>query len=56
MGGADAVDMIENDEGGTYRPVYTACFGQGINTPQQDMNLVRSRQKTAVSLEWGKAS
>ncbi len=70
FGGAGVLELIENDEGGTYRAVYTVRFGhsvyvlhcfqkkskQGIKTPQEDMNLIRSRLKIAEQLEQGKAS
>ena len=68
FGGAGVLELIENDEGGTYRAVYTVRFGQsvyvlhcfqkkskqGIKTPQEDMNLIRSRLKIAEQLEQGK--
>jgi phage-related protein len=65
FGGAGVLELIESDEGGTYRAVYTVRFGQsiyvlhcfqkkskqGIKTPQEDMNLIRSRLKTAEQIE-----
>lgn len=68
FGGAGTLELIESDEGGTYRAVYTVRFGQsiyvlhcfkkkskqGIKTPQEDMNLIRSRLKIAEQMEQGK--
>jgi phage-related protein len=68
FGGAGVLELIESDEGGTYRAVYTVRIGQsiyvlhcfqkkskqGIKTPQEDMNLIRSRLKTAEQMEQGK--
>lgn len=68
FGGAGVLELIENDEGGTYRAVYTVRFGQsiyvlhcfkkkskqGIKTPQEDMNLIDSRLKAAEQMETGK--
>ncbi len=53
--------MVENDDGNTYRAVYTVrfrdaiyvlhCFQKkshkGIATPKQDMDLIRDRLKLA---------
>jgi phage-related protein len=68
FGGAGVLELIESDEGGTYRAVYTARIGesiyvlhcfqkkskQGIKTPLEDMNLIRSRLKIAEQMEQGK--
>jgi phage-related protein len=59
FGGAGVLEIVENDEGGTYRAVYTVlfrdavcvlhCFQKkskaGIATPREDMDLIRSRLK-----------
>ena len=59
FGGATVLEVLENDEGGTYRAVYTVefheavfvlhCFQKkskcGVATPQKDMDLIRSRLK-----------
>lgn len=61
FGGAGVVELIEHDEGGTYRAVYTVkfeeavfvlhCFQKksksGIATPQTDLEIIRSRLKIA---------
>jgi phage-related protein len=68
FGGAGVLELIESDEGGTYRAVYTVRIGQsiyvlhcfqkkskqGIKTPKEDMDLIRSRLKTAEQMEQGK--
>lgn len=55
------LEVVESDEGGTYRAVYTVrsenwiyvlhCFQkkstQGIETPKQDIDLIKSRLKDA---------
>jgi phage-related protein len=70
FGGSGVLELIENDEGGTYRAVYTVRLGksiyvlhcfqkkskQGIKTPHEDMNLIRSRLKIAQQMEEGNAS
>ena len=59
--GAGVVELVENDAAGTYRAVYTVRLGnrvyvlhcfqkkskQGIQTPKEDINLIRSRLKLA---------
>lgn len=64
FGGAGVLEVVEDDEGGTYRTVYTVkfeqavfvlhCFQkkakQGIATPKEDMELIRSRLKVAEAL------
>lgn len=57
FGGARVMEIVERDRSGTYRGVYTAQFAgviyvlhvfqkkskQGIATPKQDIDLIRSR-------------
>lgn len=64
FGGAGVLELIEDDRSGTYRAVYTVRFAtavyvlhvfqkkskQGIATPHQDIELVRSRLKVAEEL------
>lgn len=59
--GAGVVELVENDRGDTYRAVYTVRFEEriyvlhafqkksksGIKTPQQDMDMIKSRLKLA---------
>jgi phage-related protein len=61
FGGGGVVEVVEDDEGGTYRVMYTAKFKdavfvlhafqkkskRGISTPIAEMKLVRSRLKLA---------
>jgi phage-related protein len=61
FGGAGVLEVIENDEGGTYRVVYTVKFAgavyvlhafqkkskRGIQTPAAEMAVVRRRLKAA---------
>lgn len=61
FGGAGILEIIENDQGGTYRAVYTVKFSEvvfvlhvfqkkskhGIATPKTDMNIIRERLKVA---------
>jgi phage-related protein len=61
FGGASVLEVVEDDMGDTYRAVYTVkitdkvyvlhCFQKkstkGIETPKQDMNLIRERLKAA---------
>lgn len=61
FGGASVLEMVEDHMGDTYRAVYTVkisnsvyvlhCFQkkskQGIETPKQDMELIRERLKAA---------
>jgi len=70
FGGAGVVEMVENYDGNTYRAVYTVKFAEavyvlhcfqkkstsGISTPQQEINMVRSRLRIAEErhLEWTK--
>jgi phage-related protein len=61
FGGASVLEIIENNDGETYRAVYTVrfsdavyvlhCFQKksksGIATPKVDVELIKSRLKTA---------
>ncbi len=61
FGGAGVLEIVEDDTGGTYRAVYTVrfeeavfvlhCFQKkskrGIETPKEDMNIIRARLKVA---------
>ena len=61
FGGADMLELVEQDADGTYRAVYTLKIGNlvcvlhvfqkkskhGIETPKADMDLIRSRLKLA---------
>lgn len=61
FGNAAVLEIVENDSGGTYRAVYTIKFKeviavlhvfqkkskQGIATPKQDVDLIKSRFKLA---------
>lgn len=64
FGGAGVLELVENDQDGTYRAVYTVkfveavfvlhCFAKkskrGIETPQEDMNIIRARLKVAEAV------
>lgn len=59
--GAGVLEIIEDDQGGTYRAVYTVKFSEavfvlhvfqkkskrGIATPKVDMNIIRERLRVA---------
>ena len=61
FGSAGVLEVVESDEGGTYRAVYTVrldhwiyvlhCFqkksSHGIGTPRPDIDLIRERLKAA---------
>lgn len=61
FGSAAVLEVVESDAGGTYRAVYTVKFKeavavlhvfqkkskQGIATPKQDVDLIKSRFKLA---------
>lgn len=61
FGSAGVLEVVESDEGGTYRAVYTVrlahwvyvlhCFQKkstkGIETPKPDLDLIKSRLKDA---------
>ena len=64
FGGAGVLELVEDDRNGTYRAVYTVkfveavfvlhCFNkkskQGIETPKEDMDIIRARLKVAEAL------
>jgi phage-related protein len=68
FGGAGLLELIEDDRDGTYRAVYTVkfveavfvlhCFSKksrrGVETPKEDMDIIRTRLKVAEGLakEW----
>ena len=68
FGSAGVLELVESDQGGTYRAVYTVkfaeavfvlhCFNKkskrGIETPQEDMDIIRARLRIAEALakEW----
>ncbi len=61
FGSAGVLEVVEDDDGSTYRAVYTVRFGnavyvlhcfqkkshKGIATPKQDMDLIHARLKLA---------
>ena len=61
FGGAGVLEVVENDEGGTYRAVYTVKFREavfvlhvfqkksksGIATPKPELDIIRERLKVA---------
>lgn len=61
FGGAGVLEVVENDQGGTYRAVYTVKFEEavyvlhvyqkksksGIKTPKKDLDLITQRLKAA---------
>ena len=64
FGGAGVLEMVEDDDGSTYRVVYALTLSdavyvlhvfqkkskQGIATPQRDLDLIRQRLKQAEML------
>lgn len=62
--GAGVLEIVEDDQGGTYRAVYTVKFKEavfvlhvfqkkskrGITTPKPDMNIIREHLKIAETL------
>ena len=64
FGGAGVLEVVESDEGGTYRAVYTVKFAaavfalhvfqkkskSGIATPKLDIELIHARLKIAERL------
>ncbi len=64
FGGAGVLEVVEVDDGGTYRAVYTVRFAEavfvlhcfqkksksGITTPKEDMDIIRARLKAAAAL------
>ncbi|MGN7877175.1 type II toxin-antitoxin system RelE/ParE family toxin [Roseateles sp. 22389] len=63
FGSAGVLEVVESDDGGTYRAVYTVrlagwvyvlhCFQKkstkGIETPKPDVDLIRTRLKAATT-------
>ena len=61
FGGAGVLEVVENDQGGTYRAVYTVKFREavfvlhvfqkksksGIATPKPELDIIRERLKVA---------
>ncbi len=72
FGGASVIEVVENYDTDTYRAIYTVRFReaiyvlhvfqkksrQGSQTPQKELDLVRSRLKQAEAMhaEWLKAA
>ena len=64
FGGGGVLEIVANDQGGTYRTVYTVKFREavfvlhvfrkksksGIATPKPDMEIIRERLKVAGKL------
>ena len=64
FGGAGVLELIEDDEGGTYRAVYTVRYAtaiyvlhvfqkkskRGKATPQRDLDLIDKRLKHAAAM------
>ena len=64
FGGAGVLELVEDDQDGTYRAVYTVkfakvvfvlhCFSKKskrvIETPKEDMDIIRARLKVAEAL------
>jgi len=64
FGGAGVLEVVEDDETGTYRAVYTVRFDEavfvlhcfqkkskrGIATPKPDMEIIRARLKVAEAM------
>ena len=64
FGGAGVLEIIEDNQGGTYRAVYTIKFKEavfvlhvfqkksksGIATPKPDLDIIRERLKVAAKL------
>lgn len=64
FGGAGVLEIVKDDQDGTYRAVYTVkfadavfvlhCFSKkskrGIETPKEDMDTIRARLKAAEAL------
>jgi phage-related protein len=64
FGGVGVLEVVEDDEGGTYRAVYTVKFAgmvfvlhcfqkkskRGIATPKADMDIIRARLKVVKVL------
>jgi len=68
FGGASVIELVQDHKGDTFRAVYTVKFSdaiivlhafqkkskRGMETPKQDMELIRSRLKLAEEIykEW----
>jgi phage-related protein len=64
FGGAGVLEIVEDDQGNTYRAAYTVKFKEavfvlhvfqkksksGISTPKPDMDIIRERLKVAEKL------
>ena len=59
FGSAGVLELVESDQDGTYRAVYTVkfvlhCFNKkskrGIETPKEDMDIIRARLRIAEAL------
>lgn len=64
FGSADVIELLDDDASGTYRAVYTVRMSQvvfvlhvfqkkskhGIETPKQDMELIKNRLKLAQQI------
>ena len=64
FGGGGVLEIVEDDQGGTYRAVYTVKFKEavfvlhvfqkksksGIATPKPDMDIIRERLRVAEKL------
>lgn len=64
FGGAGVLELVEDDQEGTYRAVYTVkfdaavfvlhCFNKkskhGIETPKEDIDIIHARLKVAQAL------
>jgi phage-related protein len=64
FGGAGVLEIVENDQGGTYRAAYTVKFREAVfvlhvfqkksksgrATPKPDMDIIRERLKVAEKL------
>jgi phage-related protein len=64
FGGAGVLEVVESDQGGTYRAVYTVRFAEavfvlhcfqkkskkGIATPKEDMEIIHARLKVAEAV------
>ncbi len=64
FGGAGVLELVNNDQDGTYRAVYTVkfakavfvlhCFSKksrrGIDTPKGNIDIIRARLKVAEAL------
>lgn len=65
FGGAGVLEVVEDDDGSTFRTVYTVKFGdavyvldafqkksvKGIKTPAVDLNRIKARLKDAQEIQ-----